>query len=99
MSTITQPKCLERTGTTLWEAARGDGIVDPTVDPKITATGGRRRRSGDAKSNYEWPGTTPQPDWIKTRVHRHSSYGCARCGKRFATPHGVYAHLAKVHGR
>ena len=68
------------------------------LDPRIAATGGRRRVPTDPKSNYEWPGMTPWPDWRRTRVHRHTAYyGCAKCGARFSSPHAVYTHLAKVH--
>ncbi len=68
------------------------------VDPRIAATGGRRRVAGDPKSGYEWPGMMAAPDWVKTRVHRHTRvYGCTRCGVAFHTPHAVYAHLARAH--
>lgn len=84
----------------LSEAARGDGTADPTLDPRIAATGGRRRTFGRAKANYEWLGMMAEADWRKTRVHQHTSYyGCGRCGTRFATPQAVYAHLARRHGR
>lgn len=68
------------------------------LDPRITATGGRRRNPRDPKSGYEWPGMTALPDWSRTRVHRHTrAYGCAKCGARFGSPQAVYTHLAKTH--
>jgi len=38
-------------------------------------------------------GMTSRQDWKATAVHRASSYSCARCGKRFPTPHDFYEHL------
>ena len=71
---------------------------DLDLDPRIAATGGRRRSPRDPKSGYEWPGMMAWPDWRRTRVHRHTAYcGCAKCGVRFSSPQAVYAHLAKVH--
>lgn len=68
------------------------------VDPRITASGGRRRY--DETTNYEWPGMMSQPNWQQTKVHQHTSYyGCAVCGQPYKTPHAVYTHLAKRHGR
>lgn len=68
------------------------------VDPRIAATGGRRRTPGDPKSGYEWPGMMAAPDWARTRTHRHTrAYGCAKCGARFGSPHAAYTHIAKVH--
>ena len=70
------------------------------LDPRIAATGGYRRVPGDSKSNYEWPGMTPLPDWRRTRVHRFTiGYGCGKCGAQFASPNAVYTHLAKTHPR
>jgi hypothetical protein len=72
-------------------------LPDPTVDPRVAATGGRRERWGDPKSPYIWPGMAREADWRRTDVHKVSRYSCARCGKRFGSPAAVYAHLAKVH--
>jgi hypothetical protein len=67
------------------------------VDPRIAATGGYRRVPTDRKSNYEWPGMMPLPAWQRTRIHQHSTYFCAKCGRRLGSPQAVYTHLAKVH--
>ena len=65
------------------------------VDPRIAATGGTRT---NPKKNYEWPGMMRESDWRRTRVHEYtSSYGCAKCGQAFKTPHAVYTHLDKRH--
>jgi hypothetical protein len=89
-----------RTGLTLCEDTGADAPVDPTVDPRIAVTGGRRRRFGDAKSNYEWDGMMSQPHWLATKVHKATRhYACAWCGCRFKTPNGYYTHAAKAHGR
>lgn len=70
------------------------------VDPRVEASGGYRRIPTDPKSNYEWPGMTPLPDWQRTHVHRHTRfYECAKCNTRFGSPHAVYTHLAKEHPR
>jgi hypothetical protein len=67
------------------------------ADPRVAATGGYRRVPGDPKSNYEWPGMMRLPDWQRTRVHRHSTYFCGKCGVQFGSPQAVYTHLAKRH--
>ena len=67
------------------------------VDPRVAATGGRRRIPGDPKSNSEWPGMMPLPAWSRTRVHEHSTYFCGKCGARLGSPQAVYTHLAKRH--
>ena len=67
------------------------------VDPRVAATGGYRRNPTDPKSNYEWPGMMPLPAWQRTRIHQHSTYFCAKCGRRLGSPQAVYTHLAKVH--
>lgn len=36
-------------------------------------------------------------EWAQTDVHKASKYSCGRCGKRFASPHDVYAHLDAAH--
>jgi hypothetical protein len=74
-----------------------NAAIDPTVDPRIRASGGRRERWGDPRSPYIWPGMMRDADWRRTDVHKHSSYYCARCAKRFGSPAAVYTHLAKVH--
>jgi hypothetical protein len=67
------------------------------VDPRIAAVGGTRKR---AKAEYDYRGMVPWTDWRKTRVHEHTSaYACFHCGQTFATPHAVYTHLAKRHGK
>ena len=70
------------------------------VDPRIAATGGRRRTPGDPKSGYTWAGMADWGDWRQTRAHRHTrAYGCAKCGATFHTPNAVYVHLAVAHPR
>ena len=67
------------------------------LDPRIARHGGTRR---NPKSNYNFPGMASDRDWRKTAVHKSAlSYGCALCSQRFAGPHAVYTHLAKVHDR
>jgi hypothetical protein len=69
----------------------------PLIDPRVAKRGGTRQ---DAKSHYESPGMVDAANWRRTEVHKHTAwYGCALCGKRFAMPHAVYTHLAKVHDR
>ena len=34
----------------------------------------------------------PEEEWRETEVHRHSTYSCSKCGKRFDVPHEFYAH-------
>lgn len=36
-------------------------------------------------------------EWERTDVHKASSYSCAKCGKRFASPDDVYDHLDAEH--
>jgi hypothetical protein len=92
------PNHAQRTGRSSEERAGRDETVDLTVDPRVAATGGRRRIFGDEKKNYEWPGMASQTDWLRTRVHQHTIYyGCSRCGTKFKTPHAAYSHLAKIH--
>jgi len=68
------------------------------LDPRIAATGGRRRNPPDPKSEYTWAGMMAWADWRRTQVHRHTrAYGCAKCGAAFGSPNAVYAHLAKAH--
>jgi hypothetical protein len=89
-----------RSPTGLAEAAGADATVDPTVDPRIAATGGRRRIFGDPKSCYTWPGMTDAVAWARSDVHKHTSYyGCAWCGQGFRSPNAVYTHIDKVHPR
>lgn len=69
----------------------------PLVDPRVAKHGGTRR---DRKSNYQFAGMATDWDWRKTKVHKTTRfYGCALCGTKFAGPHAVYTHLAKVHDR
>ena len=69
----------------------------PLVDPRVARHGGTRR---DRKSNYQFAGMATDCDWRKTRVHKTTRfYGCILCGQKFAGPHAVYTHLAKVHDR
>ena len=69
----------------------------PLVDPRVARHGGTRR---DPKSNYQFAGMATDSDWRKTRVHKTTRfYGCFLCGQKFAGPHAVYTHLAKVHDR
>jgi hypothetical protein len=69
----------------------------PLVDPRVAKHGGTRR---DRKSNYQFAGMATDWDWRKTKVHKSVSvYGCFLCGQKFAGPHAVYCHLAKVHDR
>jgi hypothetical protein len=68
------------------------------IDPRIAATGGNPVRGG--KGGYIWPGMVPLKDWQRTRLHQHTnSYSCGRCGQAFNSPHAVYTHMAKRHGR
>jgi hypothetical protein len=75
------------------------GKVDPTVDPRIAKTGGRRCRFGDPKSPYTWPGMDDERSWRRTDVHKHSTYHCLWCGLTLATPNAIYTHIDKVHPR
>ena len=75
----------------------GRARTPPLVDPRVAKHGGTRT---DPKANYDFPGMVDRRSWCKTKVHQATSYyGCALCGKRFAGPHAVYTHLAKVHDR
>lgn len=42
-------------------------------------------------------GLMPREEWAKTAVHAASRYSCGKCGKAFASPHEVYAHLDAEH--
>jgi hypothetical protein len=42
-------------------------------------------------------GMVPREKWEQTSVHKASTYYCAKCGRRFKTPHDVYDHLDTAH--
>jgi hypothetical protein len=67
------------------------------VDPRVAKHGGTRR---NAKANYDFPRMMDAASWRRTLVHEHTyGYWCSLCGQRFAGPHAVYTHLAKIHDR
>jgi hypothetical protein len=67
------------------------------IDPRVAKHGGTRK---SPKSHYDFPGMMDAASWRRTQVHAHTRfYGCHRCGRKFAGPHAVYTHLAKVHDR
>jgi hypothetical protein len=67
------------------------------IDPRVAKHGGTRN---SAKSHYDFPGMMDAASWRRTEVHRHTyGYWCGLCGRRFAGPHAVYTHLAKIHDR
>jgi hypothetical protein len=74
-----------------------DPVAGAAIDPRVAKHGGTRR---GAKSNYDFPGMMDAASWRRSLAHRHTSwYGCALCGQKFAGPHAVYTHLAKIHDR
>jgi hypothetical protein len=74
-----------------------DTAAQGLVDPRVAKHGGTRK---DPKANYDFPGMMDAASWRRTEVHKHTAwYGCALCGQKFAGPHAVYTHLAKVHDR
>jgi hypothetical protein len=44
-----------------------------------------------------YPGMMDRRNWRRTRVHQHSRYSCAWCGRRFADPVAVYNHIDARH--
>jgi hypothetical protein len=46
-----------------------------------------------------YPGMVDKRNWRKTKIHRHSRYGCAWCGRQFADPVAVYAHIDERHSK
>jgi hypothetical protein len=67
------------------------------VDPRVAKHRGTRKSS---KAHYDFPGMMDAASWRRSEVHEHTHvYACFRCGQRFAGPHAVYTHLAKIHNR
>jgi len=74
-----------------------DSRAQGVIDPRVAKHGGTRR---DVKANYDFPGMMDAASWRRTDVHKATAfYGCALCGQKFAGPHAVYTHLAKIHDR
>jgi hypothetical protein len=91
---LTEPPPARETG-----AQRGvpPRRAEVPIDPRVAKHGGTRAHP---KASYEFPGMMDAANWRRTEVHGHTAwYGCTRCGARFAMPHAVYTHLAKVHDR
>ena len=42
-------------------------------------------------------GMTERDQWRQSSVHKASRYFCAKCGREFAMPHDLYAHLDQEH--
>ena len=59
--------------------------------------GGTLTKQPTRRDTTDQRGMVPADQWEKTSVHQASSYYCAKCGRRFSTPHEVYEHLDSKH--